>query len=63
MARRKKLKGATLPMKYNPGLAKYETELPVGKSNNVVKRKIKWWALIAVLLVIMVSVAWILAVL
>ena len=63
MARTKNPGNVTLPMKYNPGLAKYEAELPVGKLNTVIKKKINWWALIAVLLVIMVLVAWILAVL
>jgi len=42
----KKVKEISLPMKFNPGLSKFEPELPLRKSKTkeVVERKRNWWA-------------------
>ena len=44
--KKKKIKEIKLPVKFNPGLQKYEPELPTRKTGEKTKVKIKWVELI-----------------
>jgi hypothetical protein len=49
-SKKKKIREIQLPMRFNPGLSKYEPELPTRKAKSkireveVVKTKRNWWA-------------------
>jgi len=55
MARKTKVKEINLPMKFNPGLEKYEPVLPLRKVNK--KIKIEWWVIIALMILALAILA------
>lgn len=52
MRKQKKIKQINLPMKFNPGLSKFEPELPVRKTKNRLKAKRNWWAFWCIIILI-----------
>ncbi len=58
MRKTKKLKQVSLPMRFNPGLSKFEPELPVIKTKGRLKEGIKtkrnWWAFWVIILLIII---------
>ena len=50
MAKKKKLKEISLPMKYNPGLGKFEPELPLRNTGKKFKLKTNWILIVILLL-------------
>jgi hypothetical protein len=53
MAKRKKVKEIQLPMKYNPGLSKFEPELPLRKTRKKFKVKTNWIIILILLIAIL----------
>ena len=57
----KRIKQINLPMKFNPGLSKFEPELPVRKAKgrlkeNKLKTKRNWWAFWYIILLIIMKI-------
>jgi len=54
MKKQKNIQFDSLPMKFNPGLKKYEPELPLKKLNKEIQIKVDWkwiWIIIITLLI------------
>ena len=52
-SKNKKVKEIQLPMKYNPGLGKFEPELPLRKTRKKFKLKISWILFLILLIAIL----------
>ncbi|MEK6859797.1 MAG: hypothetical protein AABX54_03205 [Nanoarchaeota archaeon] len=55
----KKVEEISLPMRYNPGLGKYEPELPARKTRKKTELKIDWkWLIIFIIIIFILSFWW-----